>query len=197
MKKLLIMGSILVLPAILSAEPPSASAIRAKASAAQGNGAATRISRPANVERRSVQNGNRPNVNRPGNNGNRPNVNRPGNNGNRPNVNRPGNNGNRPGHNGNNTVIINNNHHNNNWGGPRVRGGYYRYPHGYAYHRHGIGYVMPRVFLTTAYFYTAYAALNLAAPDPGYSWVRYGPDLLLVDTRTGSVRDVRYGVFDE
>jgi Ni/Co efflux regulator RcnB len=29
----------------------------------------------------------------------------------------------------------------------------------------------------------------------GYQWVRYGPDLLLVDIATGQVVDVRYGVF--
>jgi Ni/Co efflux regulator RcnB len=29
----------------------------------------------------------------------------------------------------------------------------------------------------------------------GYQWIRYGPDLFLVDIATGNVVDVRYGVF--
>jgi Ni/Co efflux regulator RcnB len=33
------------------------------------------------------------------------------------------------------------------------------------------------------------------APPANYQWVRYGPDLLLVNTLTGEVTDVRYGVF--
>ena len=55
---------------------------------------------------------------------------------------------------------------------------------------------MPRPFLTSAYYYTGYAALGLAAPHAGYHWVRYGPDLLLVQAATGRVTDVRYGVFE-
>jgi Ni/Co efflux regulator RcnB len=35
----------------------------------------------------------------------------------------------------------------------------------------------------------------LAAPEPGFQWVRYGPDLLLVNVTTGQVVDVAYGVF--
>jgi hypothetical protein len=35
---------------------------------------------------------------------------------------------------------------------------------------------------------------GLGAP-PDYQWVRYGPDLLLVDLTTGEVIDVVYDVF--
>ncbi|MEJ0065348.1 MAG: RcnB family protein [Caulobacteraceae bacterium] len=32
-------------------------------------------------------------------------------------------------------------------------------------------------------------------PPPGSRWVRYGPDLLLVNLTTGRVEDTAYGVF--
>ena len=81
-------------------------------------------------------------------------------------------------------------------GRPRVHAARYAWPHGYAYGRRAVGWIMPRPFLTSAYYYSGYAALGLAAPHAGYHWVRYGPDLLLVQVATGRVADVRYGVFD-
>ena len=33
------------------------------------------------------------------------------------------------------------------------------------------------------------------APPWGYEWVRYGPDAVLIDVRTGQILQVRYGVF--
>jgi Ni/Co efflux regulator RcnB len=54
---------------------------------------------------------------------------------------------------------------------------------------------MPRPFLASAYYYSAWSTLGLMAPQSGYQWVRYGPDLLLVEIVTGRVVDVRYGVF--
>ena len=37
--------------------------------------------------------------------------------------------------------------------------------------------------------------MGLEPPPPGYRWVRYGPDLLLVNVRTRRVADVIYGAF--
>jgi Ni/Co efflux regulator RcnB len=37
--------------------------------------------------------------------------------------------------------------------------------------------------------------MGLHAPPPGLVWVRFGPDLLLVNQRTGKVHDVIYGAF--
>jgi Ni/Co efflux regulator RcnB len=54
---------------------------------------------------------------------------------------------------------------------------------------------MPRPFLAASYYYPGWAALGLVAPMAGYQWIRYGPDLFLVDIATGDVVDVRYGVF--
>jgi Ni/Co efflux regulator RcnB len=77
----------------------------------------------------------------------------------------------------------------------RVRAPVYYYPRGYAYRRWTAGLILPAVFLTSAYFYDSYAVVGLPPPVPGARWVRYGPDLLLVDLATGQVLDVAYGVF--
>lgn len=69
------------------------------------------------------------------------------------------------------------------------------YPHGWHYRRWGIGGVLPRIFWSPTYYYTGWAALGLQAPVPGYQWVRFGPDLLLVNVVTGQIEDVVYGVF--
>ncbi len=69
------------------------------------------------------------------------------------------------------------------------------YPPGYRYQRWAGGMVLPPLFLVPAYFYADWAALGLVAPEAGFQWVRYGPDLLLVNATTGQVVDVAYGVF--
>jgi hypothetical protein len=69
------------------------------------------------------------------------------------------------------------------------------YPRGFAYRRWAVGGVLPAIFLAQAYFYTDWGALGLPPPDPGFQWVRYGPDLLLVNVATGQIVDVIYGAF--
>lgn len=86
-------------------------------------------------------------------------------------------------------------YHPGNWNRAVVHGGVYHYPHGYSYHRWTVGRPLARVFLTPAYYYAGYAALGLMAPPPNYRWIRYGPDLMLVNLATGNVVDIRYGVF--
>jgi hypothetical protein len=71
------------------------------------------------------------------------------------------------------------------------------YPPGWAYRQWAVGAFLPPLFLTPNYYYPDWAALGLAPPPPGTQWVRYGPDLLLVDVNTGAVVDVAYGVFYE
>lgn len=51
------------------------------------------------------------------------------------------------------------------------------------------------MFLSSTYYYDGYAQLGLEVPPPGYRWVRYGHDLLLVDTNTNEVEQVVYGAF--
>jgi hypothetical protein len=69
------------------------------------------------------------------------------------------------------------------------------YPPGWAYRRWVVGAILPPLFLVPAYYYADYGALGLPPPDPGFQWVQYGPDLLLVNVATGQVVDVAYGVF--
>jgi len=71
----------------------------------------------------------------------------------------------------------------------------FAYPAGWGYRRWGIGMALPALFLVPAYYYGEWAALGLAPPEPGFQWVRYGPDLLLVNVTTGQVVDVVYGAF--
>jgi hypothetical protein len=71
------------------------------------------------------------------------------------------------------------------------------YPPGYGYRRWGVGAVLPPLFLAPNYYYTDWATLGLDPPPPGAQWVRYGPDLLLVDIGTGNVIEVVPDVFYE
>ena len=75
-----------------------------------------------------------------------------------------------------------------------VHGAPFVYPRGWAYRRWAVGMALPPLFLVPAYYYAEWAALGLAAPEPGFQWVRYGPDLLLVNVTTGQVVEVVYGV---
>jgi Ni/Co efflux regulator RcnB len=78
---------------------------------------------------------------------------------------------------------------------PSIRGPVFRYPPGFAYRRWITGAILPPVFLSAPYFYDNYPALGLGPPPPGYRWVRYGPDLLLVSVATGRIADVVDGAF--
>ncbi len=78
---------------------------------------------------------------------------------------------------------------------PRVRGPAFAYPPGFAYRRWAVGSVLPRALFASAFFYPGFASIGLQAPAPGYQWVRFGPDLLLVNLGTGEVEDVVYGAF--
>lgn len=71
----------------------------------------------------------------------------------------------------------------------------FRYPAGFAYRSWVTGAILPPVFLSGSYFYDDYATLGLGPPPAGYRWVRYGPDLLLVNVVSGRVADVVDGVF--
>ncbi|HEX5184350.1 MAG TPA: RcnB family protein [Allosphingosinicella sp.] len=71
----------------------------------------------------------------------------------------------------------------------------FHYPRGYRYRRWSVGLILPRLFLSNVYYFGDWADLGLGPPPPGYVWVRYGPDLLLVNRYTGRIRDVVYGAF--
>jgi Ni/Co efflux regulator RcnB len=76
-----------------------------------------------------------------------------------------------------------------------IRGPAFTYPSGFRYQTWTTGGILPPVFLAAPYFYDGYATLGLAPPPGGYQWVRYGPDLLLVNVHTGRIADVVDGVF--
>ncbi len=77
----------------------------------------------------------------------------------------------------------------------RVHSAPFVYPHGWEYRRWAVGAALPPLFLAPAYYYADWAALGLAPPQPGFQWVRYGPDLLLVNITTGEVVDTIYDAF--
>lgn len=71
------------------------------------------------------------------------------------------------------------------------------YPPGYAYRLWGVGAILPPLFWRTpTYYYTGWAALGLPPPDPGFQYVQYGPDLLLVNVSTGQVVQAFPGAFN-
>ena len=69
------------------------------------------------------------------------------------------------------------------------------YPPGYAYRLWAVGAILPAFFLASTYYYTDWAAMGLPPPDPGFQYVQYGPDLLLVNVSTGEVVQVFPGAF--
>jgi len=77
----------------------------------------------------------------------------------------------------------------------RIRGPAFAYPPGYAYLRWSAGLLLPAIFISQNFYYGGYASLGLPPPGPGYRWIRFGPDLVLVNLATGRIVDVAYGVF--
>jgi Ni/Co efflux regulator RcnB len=71
---------------------------------------------------------------------------------------------------------------------------YYR-PSGWYYRRWAPGAYFPRAWWTPNYFINSWFSFGLMSPPWGYEWVRYGPDAVLVDVRTGMILQVRYNVF--
>lgn len=113
--------------------------------------------------------------------------------GHKPGWNRPGHKPNRPGY-GYHKPRPSQYYWRGKWFG-RLHAAAFRYPAGYRYRTWYVGNRLPSLLLTAAYFYDGYATLGLETPPPGYRWVRYGPDLLLVNVDTGDVEDVVYGAF--
>jgi Ni/Co efflux regulator RcnB len=71
------------------------------------------------------------------------------------------------------------------------------YPQGYAYRLWAVGAILPPLFWSSpTYYYTDWDAMGLPPPDPGFQYVQYGPDLLLVNIATGEVVQVFPGAFN-
>jgi Ni/Co efflux regulator RcnB len=70
------------------------------------------------------------------------------------------------------------------------------YPAGYGYRLWAVGAILPAIFWSTpTYYYADWAGMGLPPPDPGFQYVEYGPDLLLVNVATGAVVEVFPGAF--
>ena len=80
---------------------------------------------------------------------------------------------------------------------PQFAVGPYYWPQGYGYMRYSIGDSLPQQFWLQQYFINDFADYGLQPPPPGYQWVRYGPDLMLVNLGSGAVAQVAYGAFAE
>ncbi|MGH7072809.1 MAG: RcnB family protein [Stellaceae bacterium] len=71
----------------------------------------------------------------------------------------------------------------------------FHYPHGWHYRRWHVGSTFPLMFLNPTYYFTNYGAFGLRPPPPGFVWVRFGPDLVMVNLATRAVVNVIPGVF--
>jgi Ni/Co efflux regulator RcnB len=71
------------------------------------------------------------------------------------------------------------------------------YPRGYGYRRWAVGNLLPAALIAAPFLFLEYDALGLRPPPPGYRWVRYGPDVLLVNERTREVGDAAYDAIDD
>lgn len=74
--------------------------------------------------------------------------------------------------------------------------GPYRAPRAYRYRRWVFGEILPRIYWAQDYWISDYWLFGLDVPPLGLEWVRYGPDALLIDTRSGEVIQVVYGRFN-
>ena len=73
--------------------------------------------------------------------------------------------------------------------------GPYRRPAGWAPHHWGYGQILPRAYWAAPYLVADYWLFALEVPPAGYEWVRDGSDALLIDTNSGEILQVEYGVF--
>jgi Ni/Co efflux regulator RcnB len=73
--------------------------------------------------------------------------------------------------------------------------GPYHHPEGWTAHRWGYGETLPRAYWAPQYLIGDYWLFGLEVPPVGYEWVRDGNDALLIDTNTGQILQVEYGVF--
>lgn len=73
--------------------------------------------------------------------------------------------------------------------------GPYRRPPGWTAHRWGYGEILPRVYWGPQYLIGDYWLFGLEVPPVNYEWVRDGNDALLIDTSSGAILQVEYGVF--
>ena len=77
----------------------------------------------------------------------------------------------------------------------RFRGPGYAYPRGFAYRPWARGQFLPRAFFGAPYYVDNWSYYRLGPPLPGFRYIRVGPDILLVNVRTGLISETVPGVF--
>jgi Ni/Co efflux regulator RcnB len=73
--------------------------------------------------------------------------------------------------------------------------GPYHRPSGWAAHRWAYGQILPRAYFASSYLIADYWLFALEVPPAGYEWVRDDTDALLINTDSGEILQVEYGVF--
>jgi Ni/Co efflux regulator RcnB len=73
--------------------------------------------------------------------------------------------------------------------------GPYHRPPGWTSHRWVYGEILPRPYWAASYLIADYWLFALEVPPAGFEWVRDGSDALLINTGTGEILQVEYGVF--
>jgi Ni/Co efflux regulator RcnB len=73
--------------------------------------------------------------------------------------------------------------------------GPYSRPNGWVDHRWAYGEILPPAYWAPQYVIGDYWLFGLEIPPLGYEWVRCGADAILVNTVTGEILQVEYGVF--
>jgi Ni/Co efflux regulator RcnB len=73
--------------------------------------------------------------------------------------------------------------------------GPYHRPSGWVSHRWAYGQILPRAYFGTSFLIADYWLFALEVPPAGYEWVRDDTDALLINTDSGEILQVEYGVF--
>ena len=73
--------------------------------------------------------------------------------------------------------------------------GPYNRPKGWVAHHWSYGETLPQAYWATPYLIADYWLFALEVPPMGFEWVRDDTDALLIDTNTGEILQVEYGVF--
>jgi Ni/Co efflux regulator RcnB len=75
------------------------------------------------------------------------------------------------------------------------RGGRYNAPRGYRYRPVSVGYTFRPAFYTSRYWVSNPARYRLNAPGRYQRWIRYGNDVILINTRNGRVLIIHRNFF--
>ena len=77
----------------------------------------------------------------------------------------------------------------------RFRGPAYVYPRGFGYRTWAHGQYLPRAYFAAPYYADNWTYYRLGPPPIGFRYIRVGPDILLVNLRTGFISETIPGVF--